>query len=47
LRPIYEDVAADPSAALESILLALGLDPANVGRVSVRTARISDRESHL
>lgn len=47
LRLVYEDVAADPSAALASVLAALGLDSSVAREVPVRTARTSNGESRL
>jgi LPS sulfotransferase NodH len=47
LRLVYEDVAADPTAALARILVALGLDPDTARRTPVKTAKIADEESRL
>lgn len=47
LRLVYETVTADPHAAVESILSALGLDPDIARRIPVRTAKLADGESTL
>ena len=47
LRLVYEDVTADPNAALASILAALGLDPEAARGTPVKTARMADEESRL
>ncbi len=47
LRLVYEDVAADPTAALARILVALGLDPDTARCTPVKTAKIADEESRL
>ena len=47
LRLVYETVTADPNAAVESILSALGLDPDIARRIPVRTAKLADKESTL
>jgi LPS sulfotransferase NodH len=44
---VYEDVAADPSAALARILIALELDPDPARRTPVRTTKIADEESRM
>lgn len=41
----YEDLAADPQAALARILTALGEDPAIATGIAPRTARLADAES--
>jgi LPS sulfotransferase NodH len=45
LHLTYEDLAADPRAALAHILAALGQDPAIAATVPVRTARLADETS--
>lgn len=45
LRLAYEDVSADPRAALGALLGALGLDPGLAGRVPIGTARLADATS--
>lgn len=47
LSLVYETVTADPNAAVESILSALGLDPDIAWRIPVRTAKLADRKSSL
>jgi LPS sulfotransferase NodH len=47
LRLVYEEVAADPTAALVRILVALGLDPDPARRTPVQTAKIADEESRM
>lgn len=45
LRLAYEDVAAEPRAALARVLDALGLDPGAARGVPVGTARLADADS--
>ena len=45
VRVKYEDVAADPRAALAEVLAALGRDPALAEGVVIRTAKMADAES--
>ncbi len=47
LRLVYETVTADPNAAVESILAALGLDLTVARRIPVKTAKLADKESSL
>jgi LPS sulfotransferase NodH len=47
LRLVYEEVTADPAAALVRILVALGLDPDPARRTPVQTAKIADEESRM
>lgn len=45
VRVSYEDVAADPRAALAQVLEALGRDPALAQGAEIRTAKMADEES--
>lgn len=45
VRVSYEDVAADPRAALAEVLSALGRDPALAQRAEIRAAKMADEES--
>ena len=45
VRVSYEDVAADPRAALARVLVALGRDPALAQSAEIRTAKMADAES--
>jgi LPS sulfotransferase NodH len=47
LRLVYEEVTADPQAAVASILVALGLDPEPARRTPVKTAKLADEESRM
>lgn len=47
LRLVYEDVTANPWAALGSILAGLGLDPAIARSIPVKTAKMADEESRI
>lgn len=45
LRLVYEELSADPRAALASMLDALGLDPALAAKTERKTARLADETS--
>lgn len=45
VRVSYEDVAADPRAALAEVLAALGRDPALAQGAEIRTAKMANAES--
>jgi LPS sulfotransferase NodH len=45
LELTYEDLSADPAAALAAILEALGRDPAIAASIAPQTARLADAES--
>lgn len=45
LRLTYEALSQDPTAALATVLAALGLDPAIASAIEPKTARLSDGES--